>query len=90
MFTYPSGQDWLSFHFPSFTPFYNVNFSNSALEQKANEICGDDKFCLFDIAATRRVEVGEATFSGGQVFEMLINMSQPSKLHVIMIYTSIN
>ena len=36
-------------------------------------------FVLFDIAATGRIEIGEATFTGGQDFEMLINLSKPSK-----------
>ena len=36
-------------------------FNNSELEQNANEICGDDQFCLFDIATTGRTEIGLAT-----------------------------
>ena len=79
LFTYPFGKEWWSFSHPSFSPFYDISFSSSALEQKAKEICGDDEFCLFDIAATGRVEIGEATFTGGQDFEMLINLSKPSK-----------
>lgn len=36
-------------------------FNNSELEQNANEICGDNQFCLFDIATTGRTEIGLAT-----------------------------
>ena len=79
MFTYPFGKEWQSFSHPLFSPFYDISFSDSALEVKAKEICGDDEFCLFDIAATGRIEIGEATFTGGQDFEMLINLSKPSK-----------
>ena len=79
LFTYPFTKNWKSFYYPSFSPIYTISFSNSTLEKKAKEICGDDEFCLFDIAATGRVEVGEATFTDGQDFELLINLSKPSK-----------
>ena len=79
LFTYPFGKDLMSFYDLSYSPVYHINFSNSTLEEKAKEICGDDEFCLFDIAATGRIEIGEATFTGGQDFEMLINLSKPSK-----------
>ena len=71
---------WTSFYNLSYSPVYHINFSNSILEEKAKEICGDDEFYLFDIAATGRVEIGEATFTGGQVFELLMNLSKPSKI----------
>ena len=69
----------MSFYDPSYSPIYHINFSNSSLEEKAKKICGDDEFCLFDIAATGRVEIGETTFTGGQDFERLINLSKQSK-----------
>ena len=36
-------------------------FNNSELEQNANEVCGDDQFCLFDVATTGHTEIGLAT-----------------------------
>lgn len=40
-------------------------------------MCGDDKYCLFDIAATKKVEIGRATMEGGQAFDEIVNMSAP-------------
>ena len=86
LFTYPFTKDWKSFYYPSFSPIYTISFSNSTLEKKAKEICRDDEFCLFDIAATGRVEIGEATVTDGQDFELLINLSKPSKNIIGSIY----
>ena len=55
-------------------------FTDASLEEKANEICGNDDFCKFDIAATGRTEIGEATLNGGKIFDAILNLSQPSKL----------
>ena len=42
-------------------------------------MCGDDQFCLFDIAATKRVEIGAATMEGLKALDMIIEMSNPSE-----------
>ena len=89
LFTYKFGQDWSTFYFPDFTPVYEPSFVDSVLEEKANEICGDDLFCKFDIAATGRVEIGEATYQGGQDFEQLVNLSKPSNKLVVYINMSL-
>ena len=89
LFTYKFGQDWSTFYFPDFTPVYEPSFVDPVLEDKANEICGDDLFCKFDIAATGRVEIGEATYQGGQDFEQLVNLSKPSNELVLNIATSL-
>ena len=78
LFTYHSGQSWSTFYCPDFTPVFEPPFDDPALEDKANEICGDDVFCKFDIAATGRVEIGETTYQGGQDFQQLVNLSKPS------------
>ena len=77
LFTYQFGQNWSTFYFPFFTPAYEPIFSDPSLKQKADEICGDDKYCKFDIAATGRVEIGEATLQAAQEFEELLNLSKP-------------
>ena len=79
LFTYSFNETWRTYYNPSFTPIYEPVFTNTTLEEKANEICGNDEFCKFDIAATGRTEVGEATYNSGQDFERLVNMSKPSK-----------
>ena len=58
---------------------YEPFFSDTALEKKADEVCGDDVFCKFDIATTGRIEIGEATYRGGQELEQLVNLSKPGK-----------
>ena len=79
MFTYSFTETWRTYYDPSFTPVYEPVFNDATLEEKANEICGNDEFCKFDIAATGRIEIGEATYNGGQDLERLVNMSKPSK-----------
>ena len=80
LFTYSFNETWRTYYNPSFTPVYEPVFTNITLEEKANEICGNDEFCKFDIAATGRIEIGEATHMGSQDFERLVNLFKPSKL----------
>jgi len=54
-------------------------FDDPDLEQQAQEICGDDEFCRFDIAATKRPEIGITTVMSTLEFDMVANMSVPSK-----------
>ena len=56
-----------------------AEFSNTQLEEEAKEVCGDDKFCLFDIAATKRVEIGATTMVDGEMFDTIVEMAVPSK-----------
>ena len=83
MFTYSFAKTWRTYYDPSFTPVYEPVFNDADLEEKANEICGNDEFCKFDIAATGRTEIGEATYMGSQGFELLVNLSKPSKLFTL-------
>ena len=57
-------------------------YTDTTLEEEAKEVCGDDSFCLFDIAATKRVEIGAATMDGQEMLETIVEMSKPSKLHL--------
>ena len=61
MFTYGAGGSWDTFYNPQFVPALETNFTDSILEQKAFEICGSDKLCLFDVAATGDLNIGTAT-----------------------------
>ena len=42
-------------------------------------MCGDDKNCLFDVAATGRVDIGVATLEGSENFNEIVEMAIPSK-----------
>lgn len=55
-------------------------FTDATLQKEAEEVCGDDKFCLFDIAATKHVEIGAATMEGQETLDTIVEMSKPSKL----------
>uniref|UniRef100_A0A1X7V5I7 EGF-like domain-containing protein n=1 Tax=Amphimedon queenslandica TaxID=400682 RepID=A0A1X7V5I7_AMPQE len=77
LFSYSFSKTLETYYDPSYTPTYEAVFTDPSLEQEAIRICGNDEFCKFDIAATGRVEIGEATFNGGQAIEQLVNLSKP-------------
>ena len=79
LFNYAAGESWAGFYDPSFSPVFSIVFDNPELEQQAQEICGDDEFCRFDIAATKRPEIGMTTVMNTLEFDMVANMSVPSK-----------
>lgn len=54
-------------------------FDDPALAEEAKVTCGNDQFCLFDVAATKRVDIGMATMQGGENFDRIVEMSIPSK-----------
>ena len=83
LFSYQPGESWATYYDPFFVPFYEPVFASPALEAQANEMCGDDTFCLFDIAATSRVEIGTSTLEGGQEFDEIANFSVPGKFIVL-------
>ena len=79
LFTYNNGDSFAQYYDPDFIPIYELTFSDSDLEAEANEICGDDQFCKFDIAVSGRPEVGKTTKQASVDFEMLQELSKPSK-----------
>ena len=77
LFSYQEGKSWADYFDPNFTPAYQPTFTDPALEARAMEICGDDQFCVFDIAATEREEVGMSTMQGNLDLEEITELSQP-------------
>ena len=55
-------------------------FEDPELEQRADEICGDDPFCRFDIAATGNENIGQATMQGVMDFDEIVVLAEPSEL----------
>ena len=49
------------------------------MQMQAFEACGGDSFCLFDIAATGRMEVGLSTLAASQELE---EISRPGKFNI--------
>ena len=58
---------------------YEPKFTDSQLREEAEELCGDDAFCLFDVAATKRTDIGLSTLQGSQEFVEIVELSAPSK-----------
>ena len=77
LFTYTEENSWSIYYNPFFQPVFAPVFSNPELEQEANAICGDDPFCLFDVAATGRTDIGLTTLQGNIEFEVIANISRP-------------
>ena len=48
---------------PDFVPMFadNITWYNDSVRQKAEDQCGDDYECLFDVASTNDVSVGMVT-----------------------------
>ena len=63
-------------------------FNDSYLKNNASNLCGEDEFCLFDVAATGRLEIGESTLQGGLNFLTLVELSRPSKQTFVMKMTT--
>ena len=81
LFFYQPEESWDIFYDPYFLPSYQPNFSNPELESQAEEICGEDIFCLFDIATTGNVDVGIATHESSMFIEEIYNFSIPGTQH---------
>lgn len=78
LFTYGPNGDWDSFHDINYVPAFEPTFSSTELEEQANEVCGDDQLCLFDIAATGNVDIGSSTVQSVQEQELLKALFVPS------------
>ena len=74
---YQPDQNWDAFYDPYFIPSYKPPFSNPELEARAKEVCGNDTFCLFDIAATGNVDVGIATLESTKIIDEIYSFLLP-------------
>ena len=77
LFTYSGNDSWSTFYDPDFVPLFEPVFNDSSLENTTYEICKDDLFCIFDIAATKKTEIGMSTLQGTEDLEMIVEMSKP-------------
>ena len=77
LFTYQPGETWATFYDPFFQPTYEPKFATPELEAEAKELCGDDIFCLFDVAATGSMEIGLSTLRGGEEIEEITEVQIP-------------
>ena len=82
LFTYVDGESWADFYDPDFSPVLQPDFVSSELQEEAEELCDGDVSCLFDVAATSRVDIGLSTLVGTQELEQITLMSAPSKYKI--------
>lgn len=77
LFTYQPGETWENFYDPFFEPTYQPMFANPELEAMAYELCGNDTFCLFDVAATGDMDIGLSTLEGGREIQEITELQIP-------------
>lgn len=72
LFHYKAGESIASFINDSFVPMFvdDITFVNNSLKQQAAERCQGDQRCVFDVAVTRNLDVGENT---RQINSQLVN-----------------
>ena len=79
IFTYSVGQNWSTYYFPDFEPVFEISFTDPALQQAADEVCGDDFCCRFDIATTHSTAIGLSTLLGIRQYHEILDNSLPSE-----------
>ena len=65
-------------------PVYSVVFSSAELEKEATELCGEDHQCLFDVAATGRLDIGLSTLTSGNLLDEIIQLQIPGDLKTLL------
>ena len=78
MFFYQPEESWATYYDPYFEAEFQPVFGSPVLEIEATRLCGDDRFCLFDIAATGNIEIGLSTLKTSEEIEKLAMLSLPS------------
>ena len=73
MFTYNEriGQSWDSLYEPNYRPL----FSN---DPSLESVCGNDTFCMFDVASTGCTDIGLSTLNAGRDYEEILELLLPS------------
>ena len=64
---------------------FEATFTNTTLEEEAKKICGEDVSCLFDVAATGRLEIGMATMNAVEMVNTIENVTKPSNDLIIIL-----
>jgi len=80
LFTYRANETFNSFFDPGFMPIFEPVFSSPELQQQAMAICNNDQLCLFDVAATGRLEVGLGTAQGNLEYNNIVMLTMPGKV----------
>ena len=78
LFTYRPGENWATYYDPFFSPNYEPVFFHPVLEQVAVFLCGDNFFCLFDIATTEDIYIGLSTLLRCEEYREILELQIPS------------
>ena len=79
MFYYKDNATWSDFYDYGFTPEFSPTFDDPEFERKAIEMCGDVSTCLFDVAATGRLDIGMSALSANEDQKIVQELAVPSK-----------
>ena len=79
LFCYKDSENFNTFYDPDFIPVFNPSFDDPELEKQANEMCKGVPACLFDVAATGRLEIGTSALLAKEEEMTIANLSTPSK-----------
>ena len=86
LFYYKGSMKWTDFHDPDFVPTFDPVFASSSLEDQARDLCNGDTACLFDVAATGRLEIGSSALSASEEQSINAALAVPSKLMCMQAY----
>ena len=85
MFYYKGNKTWSDFYDFGFVPVFSPTFDDPELERQAREMCGDVSACLFDVAATGRLDIGMSALSAEEEKKIVQELSVPSEFIIILI-----
>ena len=80
LFTYIFGQSPSTFDNRTFTPVFDISDLPFNVTDVVQQTCGDNLECLFDVGATGRIEVGQATRNTQRIYNETIMLSQPGRV----------
>ena len=70
---------WMDFYDPDFSPAFAPNFTDPDLEAEAMTLCDGDPACLFDVAATGRLDIGLSSLIGQEEINIIQTLETPSE-----------
>ena len=79
LFYYRGNMSWMDFHDQDFSPTFAPNFTDPDLEAEAMALCDGDPACLFDVAATSRLDIGLSTLTGQEEINIIQTLETPSE-----------
>lgn len=66
-------EQWDELNDPSFVPVFHPRFSTQELNATATTVCSGEEECLFDVAASGRLEVGLATLEFVKEYKKILS-----------------